>query len=76
MGYLIRGEPAPARAEGAIEPDPSLPRTCVIGAGSTGIAAAKALYEARIPFDCFEQGPVIGGLWKFENPNGLSGSPA
>lgn len=74
MAYLIRGEPAPGRPEGAIEPDPSLPRACVIGAGSCGIAAAKALYEARIPFDCFEAGPVVGGLWKFENPNGLSGA--
>jgi dimethylaniline monooxygenase (N-oxide forming) len=76
MGYLIRGEPAPGRPEGAIEPDQSLPRACVIGAGSCGIAAAKALYEARIPFDCFEAGPVVGGLWRFENPNGLSGAYA
>lgn len=74
MPYLIRGEPAPGRPEGAIEPDASLPRACVIGAGSCGIAAAKALYESRIPFDCFEAGPVVGGLWKFENPNGLSGA--
>jgi cation diffusion facilitator CzcD-associated flavoprotein CzcO len=74
MGYLIRGAPAPGRTEGAIEPDESLPRACVIGAGSCGIAAAKALYEARIPFACFEAGPVVGGLWKFENPNGLSGA--
>ena len=59
---------------GAIEPDASLPRACVIGAGSCGIAAAKVLYEARIPFDCFEAGPVVGGLWKFRNPNGLSGA--
>ena len=74
MGYLVRGEPAPGRPEGALAPDPSLPRACVIGAGSCGIAAAKALYEARVPFDCFEAGPVLGGLWEFENPNGLSGA--
>ena len=74
MGYLIRGEPAPGRPEGAIEPDPSLPKACVIGAGSCGVAAAKALYEGKIPFDCFEAGPLIGGLWKIENPNGLSGA--
>jgi len=73
MGYLIRGEPAPGRPEGAIDPDPSLPRACVIGAGSCGITAAKALYEARVPFDCFEMGPVLGGLWVFRNPNGRSG---
>ncbi len=46
----------------------------MIGAGSCGIAAAKTLYEARVPFDCFEAGPVVGGLWRFENPNGLSGA--
>jgi dimethylaniline monooxygenase (N-oxide forming) len=73
MGYMIRGEPAPGRPEGAIEPDESLPRACVIGAGSCGITAAKALYEARVPFDCFEMGPVLGGLWAFQNPNGRSG---
>ncbi len=74
MGYLIRGEPAPGRSEGEIQPDPSLPRACVIGGGCCGITAAKALYEARVPFDCFEMGPVLGGLWVFQNPNGRSGA--
>ena len=32
----------------------SLPTACVIGAGSSGIAAAKALHERGITFDCFE----------------------
>lgn len=71
--YRVSGEPAPGRPEGAIEPDQSLPRACVIGAGCTGITAAKALYEARVPFDCFEQGTRVGGMWVFENPNGMSG---
>jgi len=31
-----------------LQPDPSLPKVCVIGAGSSGLAAAKALYEAVI----------------------------
>lgn len=76
MAYLVKAgaTPAPARPEGAIAPDPSLPRACVIGAGSSGIAAAKQLYEARVPFDCFELGPVLGGMWVFDNPNGLSGA--
>ena len=30
-------------------------RACVIGAGSSGIAAVKALQERSIPFDCFEK---------------------
>ncbi|MFC9789232.1 flavin-containing monooxygenase [Rhodococcus sp. NPDC127528] len=50
----------------------TLPRVCVIGAGSSGIAAAKALHVAGIPFDCFEQGSVIGGNWVYDNPNGVS----
>lgn len=70
---MVKGEPGPARPEGAVPPKESLPRVCVIGAGSSGIAAAKALYEARVPFDCFESGPVVGGMWVFRNPNGLSG---
>jgi dimethylaniline monooxygenase (N-oxide forming) len=73
VSYLIKGEPGPARAEGTIAPNHALPRVCVIGAGSSGIATIKALYEARIPFDCFEMGPVVGGMWVFRNPNGLSG---
>ncbi|WP_245933443.1 flavin-containing monooxygenase [Arthrobacter livingstonensis] len=56
----------------SIPTNDSLPRTCVIGAGSSGIAAAKALYAAGVPFDCFERGGAIGGNWLFNNPNGLS----
>lgn len=73
MGYMVKGDPAPGRAEGAIDSDPALPRVCVIGAGSAGLAAVKALYEARIPFDCFEMSSAVGGLWVFQNPNGRSG---
>jgi dimethylaniline monooxygenase (N-oxide forming) len=47
-------------------------RVLVIGAGSAGITAAKALAEAGVPFDCFEKGPHIGGNWVLENPNGMS----
>ena len=45
---------------------------CIIGAGSSGIAAAKALKENRISFDCFEKGSQIGGNWRFNNDNGMS----
>jgi len=44
----------------------------VIGAGSSGLAAAKSLYLAGVPFDCFEKGDSIGGNWMFDNPNGQS----
>jgi dimethylaniline monooxygenase (N-oxide forming) len=49
-----------------------LPNACVIGAGSSGIAAAKALHERGIPFDCFEKSDRVGGNWVFGNVNGMS----
>jgi dimethylaniline monooxygenase (N-oxide forming) len=48
------------------------PRTCIVGAGSSGIAAAKALHERAIPFDCFEKSDRVGGNWVFTNKNGMS----
>jgi dimethylaniline monooxygenase (N-oxide forming) len=51
-----------------------LPSACVIGAGSSGIAAAKALHERAIPFDCFEKSDRVGGNWVFKNKNGMSSS--
>src|ERR1700747_2513591 len=48
------------------------PTVCVIGAGSSGIAAAKALHERGIPFDCFEKSDQVGGNWVFQNTNGMS----
>ncbi|CAD6532658.1 Ferredoxin--NADP reductase [Paraburkholderia hiiakae] len=45
---------------------------CIIGAGSSGVAAAKALKEKRVEFDCFEIGSNIGGMWRYENDNGMS----
>jgi dimethylaniline monooxygenase (N-oxide forming) len=50
----------------------SLPRTCIIGAGSSGIAAVKALADRGIPFDCFEKSDRVGGNWVFGNKNGMS----
>src|SRR5918996_4062809 len=47
-------------------------RACVIGAGSSGIAAAKALHRRGIDFDCFEKSDRIGGNWVFRNKNGMS----
>lgn len=45
---------------------------CIIGAGSSGVAAAKALKALQVPFDCYEIGSAIGGMWRYENDNGLS----
>ncbi len=47
-------------------------KVCIIGAGSSGIVAAKTLKEAGIPFDCFEMGSDIGGNWRYNNDNGRS----
>jgi dimethylaniline monooxygenase (N-oxide forming) len=52
----------------------SVPRVCIIGAGSSGITAAKALADRDIPFDCFEKSDRVGGNWVFGNRNGMSSS--
>ena len=49
-----------------------LPTVCVIGAGSSGIAAAKTLHERGFEFDCFETGDRVGGNWVYKNANGMS----
>lgn len=48
------------------------PDICIIGAGSSGIAVGKALRERGLSFDCFEKGSNLGGMWRYENDNGVS----
>jgi dimethylaniline monooxygenase (N-oxide forming) len=48
------------------------PTAAVIGAGSSGIAAAKALHEHGVPFTVFEASDRVGGNWVFGNRNGMS----
>lgn len=66
----------PTWKAGAPMPDPTPPRVtlpvCIIGAGSSGITQAKALKEKGVAFECFEIGSAIGGMWRYENDNGLS----
>jgi dimethylaniline monooxygenase (N-oxide forming) len=50
----------------------SLPRTAIIGAGSSGITAAKGLHEKGIDVTVFEASDRIGGNWVFGNRNGMS----
>ena len=50
----------------------TLPRACVIGAGSSGITAAKALHERGIPCEVIEMSDRVGGNWAINNPNGVS----
>jgi dimethylaniline monooxygenase (N-oxide forming) len=52
-----------------------LKKACIIGAGSSGLTAVKALKDAGIDFDCFEARDVVGGLWTFHpDPSGPSGA--
>jgi dimethylaniline monooxygenase (N-oxide forming) len=51
--------------------DRGLP-VCIVGAGSSGVAAAKALKQKGVDFECFEIGSDIGGMWRYQNDNGLS----
>jgi len=43
---------------------------CVIGAGPSGLATAKALADRGVDFDWFEKGSMVGGLWRIDNDNG------
>lgn len=47
---------------------------CVIGAGSSGLTAVKALKEVGLSPDCYEMGTKVGGLWAFDNENGRGGA--
>jgi hypothetical protein len=47
-------------------------QVCIIGAGSSGIAACQVLQARGIEFDCFEKGSGIGGNWRYGNDNGMS----
>lgn len=47
-------------------------RVAVIGAGASGICAAKIMKEGGFDVTVYEIGSQIGGMWCFENDNGLS----
>jgi cation diffusion facilitator CzcD-associated flavoprotein CzcO len=53
--------------------DETLPKTCIVGAGTSGLICAKVMLQRGLPFDCLEKGSKIGGLWRFGNDNGMSG---
>jgi dimethylaniline monooxygenase (N-oxide forming) len=63
-------------ASEGIAPMTSEGKVAIIGAGSSGIAACQALRECGLPFDCFERGSDIGGLWRYENDNEFSSAYA
>jgi dimethylaniline monooxygenase (N-oxide forming) len=47
------------------------PTAAVIGAGSSGVAAAKALHERGVPFSVFDASDRVGGNWVFGNRSGV-----
>ncbi len=52
---------------------PEIPnRVCIIGAGSSGIAACKVLKDHHIAFDCYEVSDRVGGNWVYDNSNKMS----
>src|SRR5215207_5517774 len=48
----------------------------VIGAGSSGLAVLRALRGRGLAVYCFERGSQAGGLWRYQNDNGLSSAYA
>jgi len=44
-------------------------RYCIIGAGPSGLAAARNFAAAGIEFDCFERQDEVGGNWYYGSPH-------
>ena len=44
-------------------------RWLIVGAGPSGLAAARAFRDAGVPFDVVERHRDVGGIWDLDNPN-------
>jgi cation diffusion facilitator CzcD-associated flavoprotein CzcO len=49
--------------------DPLPTRYCVVGAGASGLIAARALLRYGIDVDVLERDPNIGGIWNNDHPS-------
>ncbi|HTN73994.1 MAG TPA: NAD(P)-binding domain-containing protein [Pirellulaceae bacterium] len=47
-----------------------LHKYCIIGAGPSGLTAAKNFAARGIAFDCLERASDLGGVWNFNQPSG------
>lgn len=54
-----------------LAPRGTLP-VCVIGAGVSGLATAKYLHQAGIPFDCIDERDSVGGIWAYTERPGIT----
>jgi cation diffusion facilitator CzcD-associated flavoprotein CzcO len=59
----------PAGQTAQIVPLDFAQKYCIVGAGSSGLTAAKNLKEQGIAYDIFEREDGIGGNWYYGRPN-------
>ena len=62
----VLGQPAKAAAPTGQR------RVAVVGAGAAGLCAARHLLSRGVEVVVFELGTCIGGLWVFDNDNGIA----
>ena len=76
MANVERPDEAASASLGASQPaNSSGARYCIIGAGSSGLPAAKNLQQLGMPFDVIEREDGVGGNWYYGRPNRSFGKP-